>query len=123
MKNKDWNIPYTRPVVSRTLKEAGFSPLLCQILALRGIESAEKANSLLYGGKALLFGLPAAGGISWLIWKVVDQGFVSGAYTPPWAAMGIAAGSVFLVVFSTMLYATRKIRKDNPIDALKTETL
>ena len=51
MKNKDWNIPYTRPVVSRTLKEAGFSPLLCQILALRGIESAEKANSLLYGGK------------------------------------------------------------------------
>ena len=51
MKNKDWNIPYTRPVVSRTLKEAGFSPLLCQILALRGIESPEKANSLLYGGK------------------------------------------------------------------------
>jgi putative ABC transport system permease protein len=37
--------------------------------------------------------------------------------------MAIAAGSVFLVVFATMLYATGKIRKDNPIDALKTETL
>ncbi len=54
MKNLDWNIPYTRPVVSRALAEAGFSPLLCQVLALRGIESAEKANSLLYGGKESL---------------------------------------------------------------------
>ena len=51
MKNMDWNIPYTRPVVSRALSEAGFAPLLCRILALRGIESAEKARSLLYGGK------------------------------------------------------------------------
>ena len=51
MKNKDWNIPYTRPVVSRALAEAGLSPLLCQILALRGFESVEKANNLLYGGK------------------------------------------------------------------------
>ena len=38
-------------------------------------------------------------------------------------AMAIAAGSVFLVVFATMLYATGKIKKDNPIDALKQETL
>ena len=51
MKNLDWNIPYTRPVVSRALKEAGFSPLLCQILALRGYDSAEAARHLLYGGK------------------------------------------------------------------------
>ncbi len=43
MKNKDWNIPYTRPCVSRDLTEAGFSPLLCQILALRGVDNAEKA--------------------------------------------------------------------------------
>ena len=51
MKNKDWNIPYTRPCVSRDLAEAGFSPLLCQVLALRGVDSAEKARRLLYGGK------------------------------------------------------------------------
>ena len=51
MKNLDWNIPYARPVVSRALEEAGFSPLLCQILALRGYDSAEAARHLLYGGK------------------------------------------------------------------------
>jgi putative ABC transport system permease protein len=32
-------------------------------------------------------------------------------------------GSVFAVVFATMIYAMRKIKRDNPIDALKLETL
>ena len=105
------------------LRRREFATLKSVGMGDRAFGRMTRFECLLYGGKALLFGLPAAGGISWLIWKVVDQGFVSGAYTPPWAAMGIAAGSVFLVVFSTMLYATRKIRKDNPIDALKTETL
>ena len=77
---------------------------------------------LLYGGKALLFGLPVSVGVSWLIWKAVNNAFRS-AFRLPWTAMAIAVGSVFLVVFATMLYATGKIRKDNPIDALKTETL
>ncbi|MBO4418579.1 MAG: FtsX-like permease family protein [Oscillospiraceae bacterium] len=77
---------------------------------------------LLYGSKALLWGLPVSIGISWLIWKAVTNAFIT-SYRLPWTAMAIAAGSVFLVVFATMLYATGKIRKDNPIDALKQETM
>ncbi len=77
---------------------------------------------LLYGSKALLLGLPVSVGVSWLIWKAVSNAFVV-PYRLPWTAMAIAAGSVFLVVFATMLYATGKIKKDNPIDALKQETL
>ena len=37
--------------------------------------------------------------------------------------MAIATFSVFLVVFSTMMYSMSKIKKDNPIDALKNENL
>ena len=77
---------------------------------------------LLYGSKALLWGLPVSVGVSWLIWKAVTNAFIT-AFRLPWTAMAIAAGSVFLVVFATMLYATGKIKKDNPIDALKQETL
>ena len=77
---------------------------------------------LLYGSKALLWGLPVSVGVSWLIWKAVTNAFIT-AFRLPWIALGIAAGSVFLVVFATMLYATGKIKKDNPIDALKQETL
>ena len=78
---------------------------------------------LLYGCKALLFGLPVSFVISYGVFLAVERSFRGAGFRIPWAAMGIAAGSVFLVVFVTMLYATGKIRKDNPIDALKRETL
>ncbi len=78
---------------------------------------------LLYGTKALLWGLPISVVISWLIWRVVNMSFENGGFSLPWLAIAIAAGSVFLVVFATMLYATSKIKKANPIDALKQETL
>ena len=54
MKNKDWNINFTRPAAARALTQAGFSPLLSQMLALRGIENAAQAKKLLYGGKETL---------------------------------------------------------------------
>ena len=41
----------------------------------------------------------------------------------PWLAMGIVTLSVFLVVFATMIYAMHKIKKENPIDALKNENI
>ena len=51
MKKKDWNIPYTRPCVSPDLAAAGLTPLLSQVLSLRGIDSAAQARALLYGGE------------------------------------------------------------------------
>ena len=55
MKKMDWKIPYARPCVSRGLLEAGLSPLLCQVLSLRGIDTPEKAHAMLYGGTECLF--------------------------------------------------------------------
>ena len=77
---------------------------------------------LLYGTKALFWGIPVSIGISMLIWEAIANAFLI-PYRIPWLAIAIAAGSVFLVVFATMLYATNKIKKDNPIDAMKQETL
>ena len=54
MKNKDWNINFTRPAAARALMEAGFTPLLSQVLALRGVKNAGQAKKLLYGGKEML---------------------------------------------------------------------
>ena len=55
MKNKDWRIPYTRPCVPRALLDAGYAPLLCQVMALRGISTAQEADVLLCGGEEELF--------------------------------------------------------------------
>ncbi|MBQ7063785.1 MAG: ABC transporter permease [Firmicutes bacterium] len=75
---------------------------------------------LFYGVRALLYGLPVSGVITYLIWKVASNG-ADTAFTLPWNAILIAVLSVFLVVFISMLYAMNRIRKENLIDALKTE--
>ena len=77
---------------------------------------------VLYGSRALLYGLPVSIVITWFIYRVISEGFTAGFYLP-WGAMGIAVCSVFAVVFATMLYSMRKIKADNPIDALKNENL
>ena len=54
--------------------------------------------------------------------KSVMEGYEA-KFHLPWTAIGIAVLSVFLVVFITMMYSMSKIKKDNPIDALKNENL
>lgn len=77
---------------------------------------------LLYGIKGLLYGLPVSIWVTYLIYKSISWGLAAKFFIP-WYSIVIAVGSVFLVVFATMLYSMDKIRKDNPIDALKEENL
>ncbi len=75
---------------------------------------------LTYGWKALLWGFPISLLISYLIFRM-ESGSASISFAPPWSALLIAALCVFLVVFTTMFYAVSKLRKDNPIDAIRME--
>ena len=77
---------------------------------------------ILYGTRALLYGLPVSALITWFIYRVVSEGFTAGYYLP-WGAIAIAVCSVFVVVFTTMMYSMRKIQAENPMDALKNENL
>ena len=77
---------------------------------------------LLYGIKSLLYGLPVSLVLTYWIYKSVLEGFDT-SFRIPWSAIAVAVSSVFIVVFSTMMYSMRKIKKDNPIDALKNENI
>ena len=88
----------------------------------KGFRRMMNYECLLYGSKALLLGLPVSCGITYLIYRAVTTAYET-SFHLPWAAIGIAVLSVFLVVFATMMYAMRKVKKDNPIDALKSENL
>ena len=55
MKKKDWSIPYQEPAVSPELAGMGLAPLLCRVLALRGIQTEQAARALLYGGEECLY--------------------------------------------------------------------
>ena len=96
------------------LKSIGMTP--------RAFSKMMNFECLLYGFKGLLYGLPVSFFITWLIYRSIANG-VETAFFLPWYSIAIAVGSVFLVVFATMLYSMHKIRKENTIDALKNENL
>jgi putative ABC transport system permease protein len=75
---------------------------------------------LFYGLKALLYGLPVAAAMTYLIYRAAFAG-VDVAFTLPWNSILISVLGVFTVVFVTMLYATSKVKKANIIDALRDE--
>ncbi|MGI6151927.1 MAG: ABC transporter permease [Christensenellales bacterium] len=77
---------------------------------------------LMYGMKGLMYGLPVAVAVTWLIYRSVSEGYATGFFLP-WHSVAIAVGSVFAVVFSTMVYSTRKLKGENTADALKNENL
>lgn len=77
---------------------------------------------ILYGARAILYGLPVSAVITFFIWRTMDGAYET-EFTLPWTAIGVAVFSVFVVVFVTMMYAVRKVKKENIMDALKNENL
>ena len=77
---------------------------------------------VLYGLKALLYGLPVSLLVTWVIYRVVGSGMDTEFYVPA-ASIVVVIASVFLVVFSTMLYAKSKLQKANIIDSIRQESL
>ncbi len=77
---------------------------------------------LIYGGKALLWGLPIGVLLDWLVFMVTNHAIIT-SYTLPWISICIGAGCILLVVFVSMLYATRKLTKENPIEAIRQENI
>lgn len=105
-----------------SLRRREFAMLKSVGMTAKGFNKMMNFECLLYGTRALLYGLPVSIGTTYLIWLAVSEGYEMN-FVLPWKAMGIAVFSVFAVVFATMMYAMNKIKKDNPIDALKNENL
>lgn len=104
------------------LRRREFAMLKSIGMTEKGMRRMLSYECVIYGLRALLFGLPVSVGVTFLIHRIVGQELESSFYMP-WHSIVIATGSVLLVVFATMLYARHKLSKDNPIDALKNENL
>lgn len=96
------------------LKSVGMTP--------KGFTRMMNFECLLYGFKGLLYGLPVSFLVTWYIYHTISNGLDTSFFIP-WYSIAIAVGSVFLVVFVTMLYSMGKIRKENTIDVLKNENV
>lgn len=75
-----------------------------------------------YGRKALFIGLPLGllGGFGI---HCISNNVEVTAYTPPVGPILAAVGTIFAVVFASMAYALSRLRKDDPIEAIRMENL
>ena len=102
------------------LRRREFAMLRSVGMTRGGLNRMMNYECLLYGFRALAFGVPLSGLMTVLIYEAVGQA-VSSSFQVPWSAVAVAVCSIFAVVFSTMLYAMGRIKRENPIDALKNE--
>ena len=77
---------------------------------------------IVYGTRSLLFGLAIGLSVSFVI-HLLTQGRFKTPYAPPFGAVIFSIVSIFAVVFISMLYAARKLKKDDPIEAIRAENL
>lgn len=105
-----------------SLRRREFAMLKSVGMTEKDLNKMMNFECLLYGSKALLLGIPVSAVITYFIYLAISDGFET-TYHLPWSAICISILSVFAVVFATMLYSMSKIKKDNPIDALRNENL
>ena len=96
------------------LKSVGMTP--------GGFNRMIRFESVFYGLKSLLFGLPASFVVMLLLYRALGRNFEFG-FSLPWGAVLGAVFGVFLIVGMTMLYSGSKVKKANIIDALTEENL
>ncbi|HWQ76852.1 MAG TPA: ABC transporter permease [Syntrophomonas sp.] len=101
------------------LRRRELAMLRCVGMSDRDFQRMMNFECAFYGMRTLLFGLPIAGILCWLIYKGLIIGGADIGFTFPWGSIGISVFSVFFVVFITMLYAISKIKRENIIDALR----
>ncbi|WP_054957977.1 ABC transporter permease [Paenibacillus dakarensis] len=79
-------------------------------------------ESIFYGLKSLLYGLPLSLAAMFLIYLSLMNSF-SFPFQLPWMSLVIVVIGVFIIVGSAMIYSSSKVRKENIIEAIKQENI
>lgn len=96
------------------LKSVGMTPA--------GFNRMIRYESLFYGLKALLYGIPLGVFLSYLIYQALGASFAF-PFSLPWVSFLVGIVCIFLVVGLTMLYSGSKVKRMGIIDALTDENL
>ncbi|WP_416654183.1 ABC transporter permease [Bacillus amyloliquefaciens] len=96
------------------LKSVGITP--------KGFNKMMNYESIFYGMKALIFGIPISFAVMYLIYRSMMNKFSYG-FIFPWMSIIYVIAAVFVIVISAMLNSSAKIKKENIIEALKQENI
>ena len=104
------------------LRRKEFAMLRSVGMSEKGFQRMLDYECLIYGCRSLAIGLPISFIVSLFIHYVINQ-MVQVDYFIPYVSVLLAIAMVFVVVFITMLYTTRKIRRNNVIEELRIENI
>ena len=104
------------------LRRKEFAMLKSVGMTKKGFNRMMNYECLLYGVKGLLLGLPVSLVICFLMYKSLQDAW-NVSFLVPWMSVLIVIVSVFVIVFASMLYSMQKIKKENPIEALRDDNL
>lgn len=96
------------------LKSVGMTP--------KGFNRMIHYESIFYGIKSLVYGLPISIGIMYVIYRSM-MGAFDYPFSLPWLSILYVIVGVFIIVGLAMLYASSKVKKENIIEALKQENI
>lgn len=108
---------------SMALRRKEFAMLRSMGLTPKGFKKILTFESIFFGLKSLLYGLPLS--LLVIIWIHVTMMNVSSINQVmfPVKSILIAIVAVFVIVYITMIYATHKIKKENILDAIREENI
>ncbi len=108
---------------SIALRRKEFAVLRSMGLTPHGFNKILYFESFFFGAKSLLYAIPFSFLV--ILWIHVVMMNVS-SFTDimiPWKSVGIAILGVFIIVFITMMYATKKMKHENILDAIREENI
>ncbi|WP_054027621.1 FtsX-like permease family protein [Bacillus sp. FJAT-28004] len=107
---------------SISLRKREFAMLKSVGMTPKGFNKMMNYESIFYGIKSLLYGLPISVVVMYFIHKSLMNSFRY-PFVLPWISIIYVIVAVFVIVTSAMLYSSSKVKKENIIDALKQESI
>lgn len=100
------------------LRRKEFAVLRSLGMSHKGLRKMMNEECLLYGGRALIWGLTISLLLSRVLYELLNQAF-NGPYELPIRAMAVSVVGVFAVLMAAMFYAGRKLQKGQIMEALR----
>ena len=108
---------------SIALRRKEFAVLRSVGLTPKGFNKMLCFESLFFGLKSLFYAIPVSCGVIFLIYLSMRNTVDLGTILIPWKSIFLAIILDFLVIAISMSYATKKVKKDNILDAIREENI
>lgn len=104
------------------LRRKEFAMLRSVGLTPKGFNKLLFLESLFFGLKSLIYGLPVSFFLNYLICNSISE-VVNVGMIIPWTSLFVCVGGVFLIVLIAMYYSSYKVKKENILEALREENI